>query len=602
MSKRFRQSRLFSGQPDLLLVEEYPSIVLPDATDLPRRPASTAQSSTAQSSTAQDGGFIEVLEEDDDTDEDDGAVTARIFISSPRSPALPASGHDLPAVPAAGLRLGRPRQLGTPRVVAGFAHASDLPSPAHVAPRPAAAGYSEPDSEWQDSGWDDEEESGNWNARLDVGRNPIDVSDEDSDEDFDHRPEPLRLALPQAAGDEASLILAAGAVEDFDDDWDEEDDWSEEFSDDDSEDDDNESIRLSLGSNSSLDFLRDLEERRSFKAPIWGPRPNSTGFDADISFYDEAEEEVDEYEDAAAKTVDLVGFEEAPEPPGMASVRVGAPIGSGRPRPLSTNDDDDDADVLSDEEETLVEIGFQMPQFSASDPLRAPNTRMRWSEDPTTDEVEEPLEGWSDFSGMAEDPVHAFLPGRSDEPVIASTPLPAVREPAPRRRAAPPAKPVPPARGISPTVSAAAVFLLAMSATGLIWVQFHEELGLPFPDATLEAAPEAPLLPEAPAELSVTAELPAVEEAPQVPQVEAPEAPSLDGSEGIIGKLMVTCDRPAAVFINNEKIGITPLDGPLDLDAGTYEVRATELRTGKKQSLQARVDAGKVLQVSFEFR
>ncbi len=596
MSKRFRQSRLFSGQPDLLLVEEYPSIVLPDATDLPRRPASSAPASE----------FIEVSEEDDDTDEDDVAVTARIYISSPRAPAVQPLGQGTPPVSAPGPRLGRPRQLGTPRVVAGFTHASDLPSPAHVAPRPAVAGYSEPDSAWQDSGWDDEDDSENWDARLDVGRRRIEISDEDSEEDLDHRPEPLRLALPQAAGDEASLILAAGAVEDFDDDWDEEDDWSEEFSDDDSEDDDSESIRLSLGSNSSLDFLRDLEERRSFKAPIWGPRPNSTGFDADISFYDEAEDEVDEYEDTAAKAADLVRFEAEPEPPGMASVRVGAPVGSGLPhqlRPLSAGDDvDDDSDVLSDEDEALVEIGFQMPQFSASDPLRAPSTRMRWSEDPTTDEVEEPLEGWSDFSGMAEDPVQTFLPGRSDEPVIATTPLPLLREPAPRRRATPPAEPVPSARGISPTVSAAAVFLLAMSATALIWVQFHEELGLPFPDATVEVAPEAQQPSEAPAVSPAAPEEPAVEEAPQEPLVEIPEPPSLDGPEALIGKLMVTCDRPAAVFINNEKIGITPLDEPLDLDAGTYEVRATELRTGKKQRLQARVDAGKVLQVSFEFR
>ena len=183
-----------------------------------------------------------------------------------------------------------------------------------------------------------------------------------------------------------------------------------------------------------------------------------------------------------------------------------------------------------------------------------------------------------------------------------SAPQPVVRESSPKRRAASPTKSTQPARGISPTISAAAVFLLAISAAALVWVQFHEQLGLPFPVATIEAAPDAQPLPEAPADILAVPENPVEEDAPQEPLVETLEEPSLDGPEALVGMLMVTCDRPAAVFINNEKIGITPLDGPLDLDAGTYEVRATELRTGKKQRLQARVDAGKVLQVSFEFR
>ena len=140
-----------------------------------------------------------------------------------------------------------------------------------------------------------------------------------------HLPEDTQIQVDLAgaheAGEEASLVLAAGAVEDYEDDWDEEDDWSEDFS-----DEDNDSIRLSLGSNSSLDFLRDLEERRSFKAPIWGPRPDSTGFDEDVSLYEESDEDVlafDDYEDVDSDDDDLVRFDDDLGASGPASVRVG---------------------------------------------------------------------------------------------------------------------------------------------------------------------------------------------------------------------------------------------------------------------------------------
>jgi hypothetical protein len=119
------------------------------------------------------------------------------------------------------------------------------------------------------------------------------------------------------------------------------------------------------------------------------------------------------------------------------------------------------------------------------------------------------------------------------------------------------------------------------------------------PTAVPDEPSEAPVDPD-----SVLVEAPPTE-APEIAATEAPEDPDPTASapaEVLSGKLMVTSDRRAAVFIDGKKIGITPLEGPLDIDAGTYEVRAVALKTGKSQRLQARVDAGKVLQVSFEFR
>ena len=151
-------------------------------------------------------------------------------------------------------------------------------------------------------------------------------------------------------------------------------------------------------------------------------------------------------------------------------------------------------------------------------------------------------------------------------------------------------------------------------------MQFHEELGLPFPGVTDAAAPEEPagedpavggvevpegddpdaVVPEGEDPEGTAAEdEPAVETPPEPP----PEEPEVvEPPEVTTGKLMITSDRRAAVFIDKKKIGITPLEAPLDLEAGTYEVLAVALKTGKNQRLQARVDAGKVLQVAFEFR
>ena len=602
MSKRSRHSRLFSGKPGLLLVEEYPSISLPDNTDLPVRKDQDEKVFSQP---------IEVSEEDDDTDEDESGATARIFISSPRVPAGRPVGRSVSAVrtparpEAVAPRLGRPRQLGTPRVVAGFSHPEDLPSPAYVAPStPIHPLDEESDEDWGVSQALEDDGSAAWDSRLD--RQQLEFTDEDSDEDFSQRPEPLRLALPQAAGEEASLVLAAGAVEDFDDDWDDEDDWSEEFSED--EDEDSASIRLSLGSNSSLDFLRDLEERRSFKAPIWGPRPDSTGFDDDVSLYEESDEDVipfGDYED--------VDYEDDPDdlvvddeigPSGPASVRVGVPLGQRGPRQLRPLDG---AAIPASASDDSAE--FDTPQFPVRDPLRAP--RLGWTEDPSTDEEDTPR-AWSDLTGLGEDPVRAFVPGRpvdeapsqvrveSSSRSDTQSPL-ASREPVQARRVASSTAQDLPPTGIPPMVSAVAALLLGMSAMALIWVQFHEPLGLPFP------GPIDPVTVESPA--------PAVVE---TPEGDAPETPSTElieqtspadsvpsevaSPELLTGKVMVLSDRRAAVFLDGRKIGITPMDEPLELDAGTYEVTAVALKTGKRQVIQARVDAGRSLEVTFEFR
>ena len=129
------------------------------------------------------------------------------------------------------------------------------------------------------------------------------------------RAEPLRSALPGSSGEEPSLVLAAAAPEDYDEDsaWDESEDvsvWDEDAS----EEEDSDigasaaatiavggvrrgagaSLRLSLDSNEEVDDLRNLEERRRFDTPIWGPSPNATRFDADISLFDESDDEEDE--------------------------------------------------------------------------------------------------------------------------------------------------------------------------------------------------------------------------------------------------------------------------------------------------------------------
>ncbi|MFT5684874.1 MAG: hypothetical protein ACI8RZ_005819, partial [Myxococcota bacterium] len=325
----------------------------------------------------------------------------------------------------------------------------------------------------------------------------------------------------------------------------------------------------------------------------------------DVSHYEAPEEDVaafDDFEDTSSEADDLVRFEDDSEPRGMAAVRVGAPIGFGSPRQLNSDSDAGDA---SDESDGDDDLAFGMPRFQAQDPLRAPRPRTGWSEESSDEEEEETPRAWSDLSGMADDPVKTFITGRRGEDSAAKSAeavsRPTSRESAPTRRAASPPS-TPPQNGIHPAVSAAAIILLVLSAGALIWVQFHEELGLPFPTVDSESAgldlPEepvfvGPMLPDP--EIQIPEE-PVVD--PEPPE----EPPVVEAPEVITGKLMVTSNRRSAVFINKTKIGITPLEGPLDLEAGTYEVSATALKTGKKQRLQARVDAGKVLQVTFEFR
>ena len=68
-----------------------------------------------------------------------------------------------------------------------------------------------------------------------------------------------------------------------------------------------------------------------------------------------------------------------------------------------------------------------------------------------------------------------------------------------------------------------------------------------------------------------------------------------------IGKLMITTDRKSTVYINNKKVGTTPL-APLDLEAGVYDVRVVALSTGRVQRTRARVDATKVTQIQLNFQ
>ena len=81
----------------------------------------------------------------------------------------------------------------------------------------------------------------------------------------------------------------------------------------------------------------------------------------------------------------------------------------------------------------------------------------------------------------------------------------------------------------------------------------------------------------------------------------ASELESDDPIPADLGRLVVTSNFRAAIYINGRRVGFTPLKSPLDLEAGTYEIRAVAMKSGKSQKLQARVDAGKLLKVPFEF-
>jgi len=64
------------------------------------------------------------------------------------------------------------------------------------------------------------------------------------------------------------------------------------------------------------------------------------------------------------------------------------------------------------------------------------------------------------------------------------------------------------------------------------------------------------------------------------------------------GRLTVTTDFPATVYVDGERVGRTPLD-PLELTVGMHDVKVVPRSGGRARSTRARVDSGRAAEVSF---
>lgn len=573
----------------MLLVEEYLGIELPDAEGLlPPAPSETVE----MPEEALDDDDFEDDFEDEDTDEQELVLGARagrrlqvaLPVSKPKPAPSSAQIHTLP--PRSSVSLSAPRIAAAPR---GFS--ASEPIAAAAAPDPLGA--PEPRA-----------------LRRYAFDDPSDIPEPLVAHGAS--PEPLRLALPTNAEEEASLVLAAAAPEDYDDDedWDDDDLWDE---DDDSLDDiPGASLRLTLD-NDTMEDLRNLEERRSFAEPIWGPRPASDRFDSDISLFDESDEDdsaVFDREETAQRAqsalvfegaddgdMDAFAFDEEVEDddgsgafPRVASIR----IGGDRPEPPG-------ADVP----EPLVQI--------SAPPVREV---VRW-DDESTDNVTA-----RSLVSPESNPVQSYSIVPDEEPVRPEDqPLLEVEQP--RRTRRPP--PEEDERG-SPIIWLVAISILIGVGGSAIYVlvkdlavappAFGELLQRgnntettpppePGPDATAPA-PE-PVDPDATA--------PEAAPPPDEPDASGPDATEPQVGIGLpteglgtleerldptMGRLRIISDRKSRVYIDNKRIGTTPIDN-LSLAAGVYDVKLVALTSGRSQMVRARVDAGKVLQVELNF-
>ncbi|MFT4979356.1 MAG: hypothetical protein ACI8S6_005266, partial [Myxococcota bacterium] len=400
---------------------------------------------------------------------------------------------------------------------------------------------------------------------------------DDAPESFISAPEPLRLALPTNAEGEASLILAGAAPEDYDDDWDSEDDlW-----DDDSEEDFETGparIRLTLD-NDTMEDLRNLEERRSFTEPIWGPRPAADRYDSDISLFDESDEDdsaIFEQEEIARQARDDLSFSRDD-----SSDIVEA---------FSFDDDSSDDGSRSGAYPRVASV-----RIGLSDSSDVP--------EPLIDRSERPIEEvvrWEDESPDSDpglttpeaDPLRSYSIVPDEEPTrLHDKPLIEPEKPRPRRRPPPPEE----ERG-SPLIWLIAITILITVGGWAVYVLVKDLAWSPqdlYQLSTTDELPSETTTPDgtlsgevAPVVEAVTPEGAAAIGIPQ----EGVSGASLDERlEPTEGRLRIVSDRKSRVYINGERKGTTPIES-LVLDAGVYDVRLVALSTGRAKRVQARVD------------
>jgi len=545
----------------MMLVEEYLGIELPDAEGL---------LPPLDSETVEMPGEDDVDDDSDDIDEP--------FVLNQRASRRPLQ-VSLPPRPVSvvGSKPASVAPLARPRAIAARAYGS----PAHVEP-PDPINIPEPRA---------------------LRRYVFDDPDEVPEPLLSGAsPEPLRLALPANAEEEASLVLAAAAPEDYDDDdW---DDDSDELWEDDSEDSfepSSASLRLTLD-HDTMENLRNLEERRSFAEPIWGPSPNAGKFDEDISLFDESDEDdsgIFERDEEIRQANRSLVFDEYDGP----SARRDSEAASLDAFSFDEGDDDEGAFPR------VAAIRIGMPADDAPEPLfaaAAPEPEVvRWDDD-TTD---------SNLIGRLRtpeaDPLKSYSIVPDEEPTtLQAKPLIESDAPRPRRRPAQEEE-----RG-SPLIWVAAVTIL-VTVGGWAGYVLVKDLAWSNPNLAVLTTPEVvgpeDVVPEDVVPEDVVPEDVVPEDVAPTAELAEPTIgiglPGSSGEDGTLeerldptqGRLRVISDRKSRVYINNERMGTTPIES-LVLETGVYDVRLVALSTGRSKWVRARVDAGKVIQVELNFQ
>lgn len=410
-------------------------------------------------------------------------------------------------------------------------------------------------------------------------------------------PEPLRLALPTNQDEEASLILAAGAPEDFNDEEDWEDDWLED------DEESGEGIQLDLAADQDdLDDLRNLEERRSFSEPIWNSRARGAGFDQDISLFDESEEEDEDIlESPAARAarlaresifaahddVEMGTFSSGESsasmsPPSVAAVRLGANKDGPLFRTALT--EQDDAIAGWEDEVTDGDVAVDNESHPEADPLRGFSF----------------MDSGAVDNGFDESLFFEDSPSKVERTEVAE-------------------------RDRVSALLWQIVITLLLVMVGWLGFELVEELTQPtvtqpipellmspeqiqLPASTPTPTPEPPLAPEPTPIPEPTPPVPQSVSDESVEQADAPPVglPAMDEAsvaarlDPTLGELRIESDRPARVYLDGQNIGTTPLS-PRTLPVGEYDLRLVDVRSGKAQQLRARVDAGKVSRVVLSF-